>query len=440
MSQSEMFGRLFRKHRTSRGLNQGELADRVGYTGASRHSIVSKIETTAHRDFANPEQVSKLIGALHEERNFTLTEIHQLATTYLRLETLSASGERVHLAIAIGGLAFSSFWSSVVANLAIYAGPWCNLALRTHGEDLGSEQEILRSFVDRAHSLYGVILAPAQGLYRGPSPRQMEIRRDLIRQLQERDVPVVLLDRWLTDADQAALRVHAPVVSMDHYDAGRKAVRKLCEAGHQRIGVLLDLEHDQVQRERCRGAIDEMRAQGIEIDRRLIIYGTAGQQVDPSALGNSPFGFHNARMNAGALVGGREGVPAPTALLCTTSYMTLEAYTAIVRDRRLKIPDQVSLLGFDDVSELRRLGISRVPYRPSDAAQNAFEKIKDYHDPARRAQAHRDHFWYVSYADTDWDIATYEEPGTIRNVGSLVKGGEQLDRGPALARLPDTGR
>jgi hypothetical protein len=87
-----------------------------------------------------------------------------------------------------------------------------------------------------------------------------------------------------------------------------------------------------------------------------------------------------------------------------------------VRDRRLKIPDQVSLLGFDDVSELRRLGISRVPYRPSDAAKNAFEKIKDYHDPARKTQAHRDHFWHVSYADADWDIATYEEPGTVRNI------------------------
>jgi DNA-binding LacI/PurR family transcriptional regulator len=416
MSQNDTFGRLFRRHRTDRDLNQDELADRVGYSGASRHSIVSKVETTARRDFANPEQVSKLIHALHEERKFTLTEIHQLATTYLGLDTLSASGERSHLAMAIGGVAFSSFWSSVVANLAILAGPWYNLVLRTHGEDLGSEQEILRSFIDRAHSLYGVILAPAQGLYRGPSPRQMEIRRELVRQLQEHDVPVVLLDRWLTDADQAALPVHAPVVSLDHYDAGRKAVRKLCEAGHHRIGILLDLEHDQVQRERCRGAVDELQAQGIDLDRRLLVFGTAGQQVDPTALGDSPFGYHNIRMNASAIIEGREGVPSPTALLCTTSYITLDAYTAIVRDRRLKIPDQISLLGFDDVSELRRLGISRAPYRPSDAAHNAFEKIKDYYDPARKAQAHRDHFWHVSYADKDWDIATYEEPGTVRNI------------------------
>ena len=283
-------------------------------------------------------------------------------------------------------------------------------------ERISGANRRLRSFIDRAHSLYGVILAPAQGLYRGPSPRQMEIRRELVRRLQERDVPVILLDRWLPDSDQAALPIRAPVVSLDHYDAGRKAVRKLCEAGHQRIGVLLDLEHDQVQRERCRGAVDELQAQGIEVDRRLIIFGTAGQQVDPAALSNSPFGFHNIRMNANALITGRGGLLPPTALLCTTSYAALEAYTAITRDRGLKIPDQVSILGFDDVSELRRLGISRAPYRPKDAAQNAFEKIKDYHDPARKTQAHRDHFWHVSYADTDWDIATYEEPGTVKNV------------------------
>lgn len=413
MSQSDTFGRLFRKYRIDRDLKQQELADRVGYRGNSRHAIISRIEGALPATFANPEQVSKLLHALHNERNFTLTEIHQLATTYLGLDTLKGAGERSHLAIAIGGLAFSSFWSSVVAHLALHAGSRYHLLLRTHGEDLGSEQEILQSFVDRAHSLHGVILAPAQGLYRGPSPRQTEIRRGLVRQLQERDVPVVLLDRWLTDADQHALRDHAPVVALDHYDAARKAVRKLCEAGHSRIGVLLDLEHDQVQQERHRGAIDEMQAQGMDVDRRLIIFGAAGQQVDRSALGNSPFGFHNVRMNTGALLGRREGHQAPTAILCTTSYATLDAYTAIVRDHGLRIPDQVSLMGFDDVTELRRLGISRVPYKPRDAALHAIDKIHDYHEPARSAQAQRDHFWRVGYADADWGIATYEEPGTI---------------------------
>jgi DNA-binding LacI/PurR family transcriptional regulator len=244
----------------------------------------------------------------------------------------------------------------------------------------------------------------------------MEIRRELARRLQEHDVPVVLLDRWLSDADQAALRIHAPVVSLDHYDAARKAVRKLCEAGHRYIGVLLDLEHDQVQQERRRGVIDELQAQGIDIDRRRIIFGTAGQQVDPSALSKSPFGFHNIRMNADALLGQRQGLPPPTAILCTTSYATLDAYTAITRDHRLTIPDQISLLGFDDVTELRRLGISRVPYRPGDAALYAFEKLNDHHDQSRKTQASHDHFWHVSYADTEWDIATYEEPGTVRNV------------------------
>ena len=416
MSQDETFGRLFQSHRDNRGLTQGELARRVGYTGARRHSIVSRIETTPPDAFANPDQVARLLRALHDERPFTLTEIHQLATTYLGLDTLGARGERLHLAVAIGGIIFSSFWSAVVAALAIHAGPRYNLLLRPHGEDLGSEQEILRAFVDRAHSLYGVILAPAQGLYRGPSLRQMEIRRELIRRLQESGVPVVLLDRWLTDADQRALLQRAPIVSLDHYDAARKAVRKLCEAGHRHIGVLLDVEHDQVQQQRGQGVVDELRAQGIDPDRRLIIHGTAGQKADYSALGDSPFGYHNLRMNASVLLSSRAGVPTPTALLCTTSFATVEAYTAIVRDRRLTIPDEVSLLGFDDIGELRRLGISRVPYSPRDTALYAFDKIEEHHDPLRTSQAHNDHFWKVGYADNDWAIATYEEPGTIKNI------------------------
>ena len=435
MAESDPFGRLLRMHRRERRLNQGDLAERVGYVGASRHAIVSRLETGGRSTLSNPEQVAALIRALHAERRFTLSEIHQLATTYLGLESLGASGARVQLAVAVPGVAFSSFWSSVVANLAIHAGPWHNLMLHTHGEDLDSEREILQSFVDRAHSLYGVIIAPAQGLYRGPSPRRREIRRELIRQLQERDVPVVLLDRWLTEADQAALLVHAPAVSVDHYDAGRKAIRKLCEAGHQRIGVLLDMAHCLTQRERCRGAIDEMHAQGIEVDPRLVVFGTAGPQVDPSALRNSPFGFHNIRMNTKAVVGGRVGFPTPTALLCTTSYVTLEAYTAIVRDCRLRIPDQISLLGFDEVNELRRLGISHAPYKPSDAAEYAFEKIKDYHDPARKKQAHHDHLWKVGYADTDWDIATYEEPGSIKDIRPLRTVGDPQKIRPSTASV-----
>jgi len=414
MHRRERFGRLLQNHRDDRGLTQGELARRVGYTSASRHAIVSRIEALPDGTFANPEQVAGLLQALHGERAFTLTEIHQLAVTYLGLDTLGARSERSHLAVAIGGIAFSSFWSSVIAHLVIHAGSTYNLVLRPHGEDLGSEQDILRSFVDRAHSLYGVILAPAPGLYRGPSARQMMIRRDLIRQLQEADVPVVLLDRWLTDSDQQALLTRAPVVSLDHYDATRKAVRKLCEAGHRHIGVLLDVEHDQVQQQRRQGVLDELQAQGISPDRRLIIFGSAGPNADSTALNDNPFGYHGIRMNAGVLVGGRAGVPTPTAVLCTTSYATIEAYTAIVRDRRLKIPEDISLLGFDDVGELRRLGISRVPYHPRDAAIYAFDKLEEYYDPSRKAHAHRDHLWHVSYTDSDWAIASPEEPGTVK--------------------------
>lgn len=422
MRTGEGFGRLVQQHRDDRGLTQGELARRIGYTGASPHSVVSRIEALPHGTFANPEQVARILQALHDQRPFTLTEIHQMATAYLGLDTMAARSERSHLAIAIGGIAFSGFWSSVIAHLAIHAGSTYNLILCPHGEDLGSEQEILRSFVDRAHSLYGVILAPAQGLYHGPTARQMTIRRDLIRQLQEADVPVVLLDRWLTDSDQRALLTRAPIVSLDHYDAARKAVRKLCEAGHRRIGVLLDLEHDQVQQQRRQGVVDELQAQGISPDRRLIISGSAGPKADSTALSDSPFGYHNIRMNASVLVSGRAGVAAPTALLCTTSYAAIEAYMAIVRDRRLIIPDDISLLGFDDVGELRRLGISRVPYHPRDAAVYAFDKLEEYYDPARKAQAHRDHLWHVSYADADWAIASHEEPGTVK---ALIDPGPQ---------------
>jgi DNA-binding LacI/PurR family transcriptional regulator len=245
------------------------------------------------------------------------------------------------------------------------------------------------------------------------------MRRRLIRELQERGVPVILMDRYLPSADQNAFRAHAPVVSLDHYDAARKAIRRLCEAGHRRIGILLDQEHDIAQQERLRGALDELRAQHIEIDPRLIAYGAAGPQVDSSALGAAPSGFHNVRLNAGALLGQRRGGAPLTALFCTTEYLTLEAYTAIVLDYRLRIPEDMTLLGFDEVRELRRLGISHVPYSPYDLAMFAMDKVRECLDPARKEYAHRDHLWQVGYEDPEWIISTQGQEGSVRDVRGL---------------------
>src|SRR5581483_2091670 len=139
MHRGEAFGRLLQRHRDDRGLTQGELARRVGYKGASRHAIVSRIEALPSGAFANPEQVARLVQALHEARPFTLTEIHQLATAFLGLDTMGSRSERSHLAVAIGGIVFSSFWSNVIAHLTIHAGSTYNLILCPHGEDLGSE-------------------------------------------------------------------------------------------------------------------------------------------------------------------------------------------------------------------------------------------------------------------------------------------------------------
>lgn len=416
LEEGKTFGALLRQHRVQRGLMQGDLAERAGYTGNSRHAIVSKVETAAPGKFADAAQVAKLVQALHEERHFTLTEIHQLATTYLGLDTLSETGERSHLAVAIPGIAYSAFWSAVTASVAMRATQGFSLILRTHGEDFAVEQEILESFLERAHSLAAVVLAPAQGLYKNASSRQSDMRRRLISELQERDVPVILVDRSLPGSDQAALRARAPVVRLDHYDAARKAIRKLCEAGHCRIGILLDTEHDTTQQQRCRGAVDEMRLRGLDVDKRLIAFGTPGPQVDSSALISSPLGFHSIRANAVRILSQQGGADLPTALFCTTEYAALEAYAAIVDDYHLRIPEQISLLGFDDVPALGRLAISHVPYSPYELAAFAMSKVRDYIDPAFRHQAHHDNIWQVGYTAPEWNISVTGGNGTVQDI------------------------
>jgi len=85
----------------------------------------------------------------------------------------------------------------------------------------------------------------------------------------------------------------------------------------------------------------------------------------------------------------------------------------------LRIPEDMTLLGFDDVRELRRLGISHVPYSPNDLAIFAIDKVRDCLDPARKEYAHRDHLWQVSATGPEWTIGNPDQAGSVRDIHGM---------------------
>lgn len=112
------------------------------------------------------------------------------------------------------------------------------------------------------------------------------------------------------------------------------AARHLTESGHRRVGYLRDSHHNPADIERFSGYRRALEAAAIGFEPELV----------DEALDN-PFGGHAAAARLLALP------DPPTAIQCYNDRMAMGAYRAI-RHAGLSIPDDVSVVGFDNQSQI----------------------------------------------------------------------------------------
>ncbi len=138
-----------------------------------------------------------------------------------------------------------------------------------------------------------------------------------------RTVPAVLIGA----ADRAG---QIPSVVPDERQGARDAVLALIAAGHHRIGFVDAADDVPATRGRRAGYEDALHASGIQPDPALM---TSGH--------SEPAGGHSA---ASELLDRNVGA---TAIFCYNDRMAMGVYRA-VNDRGLRIPDDISVVGFDD--------------------------------------------------------------------------------------------
>jgi len=142
-----------------------------------------------------------------------------------------------------------------------------------------------------------------------------------------REAPWVVLDSRTTDARDSW-------VVPDEDGGAYAAVNLLIEAGHQRIGYLMDIHRTPAALERLEGY------------RRAL--SDAGLEYDPGLLAedrDTPFGGHAAAAGLLALP------DRPTGLFCYNDRMAMGAYRA-ARQAGLTVPDDLSVVGFDNQSQI----------------------------------------------------------------------------------------
>ena len=139
----------------------------------------------------------------------------------------------------------------------------------------------------------------------------------------EKGTPLVLLDRCFDE-------VIARSVVVDNYSGSYEAIEHLISHGHRRVAFIQGLPGTYTNNERLRGYRDALTAHGIPVDDELIAGGD--------------FREENGYMETRLLLASSNP---PTALFATSDLITLGALKAI-SEEGLEIPDDVSLIMFDD--------------------------------------------------------------------------------------------
>jgi LacI family transcriptional regulator len=217
-------------------------------------------------------------------------------------------------------------------------------------DDPEAERELAQTFSERG--VDGLIIVPAG-----------DDHSYLLRE-REAGTAIVFVDRppRLLDAD---------TVLTDNADGVGRAVTRLVERGHRRIGYLGDRQRIFTAAERYRGFREALAAHGIEEDAASVRLDLYDSEVAHDAARELLTGSHP-----------------PTALLTGQNLITIGAVHAL---RELGLQHTVALIGFDDLTlaDAVEPGLTVVAQDPVGlgrrAAELVFSRLDGYDGPARNA-------------------------------------------------------
>lgn len=151
----------------------------------------------------------------------------------------------------------------------------------------------------------------------------------LLAELRRLSVPLVVVDPVGTPT------FDTPAIGATNWAGGLSAAEHLLSLGHRRIGVVT-------------GPRDLLCSQA-RLDGYRAALSAAGAGLDDDLLHEGDF-YHESGFKSGEAM--LTSAQPPTAILASSDQMALGVYEA-VRQQGLRVPDDVSVVGFDDLPEVR---------------------------------------------------------------------------------------
>lgn len=146
--------------------------------------------------------------------------------------------------------------------------------------------------------------------------------RQYLEDINQYNIPVVLIDRYFEDTKLS-------YVTTDNYKGSEEAVKKLISYGHTKICCLQGVRSSLPNKRRVAGYIDVMKNMGLENNITVV--------------GND-FSIDNGYLETKLLLNNEER---PTAIFALSNTIGLGVIKAL-KEAKLRIPDDISLISFDN--------------------------------------------------------------------------------------------
>ena len=172
-----------------------------------------------------------------------------------------------------------------------------------------TEVELLKVLVDR--KVDAIIIAPTSD------------RREHIDNVISHGTDVIMVDRYFEDSN-------IPFVTTDNYHGAYEATNFLLDNGHRNIACIQGSTHTMPNIERVQGFSDACNENGVK---------------NPIIVGKS-FSIQNGYLETKLLLASKNN-HIPTAFLCLST-MTLLGVLKALKEANLKVPEDVSIIAFDN--------------------------------------------------------------------------------------------
>lgn len=151
---------------------------------------------------------------------------------------------------------------------------------------------------------------------------------EIVKNMENENVPFVLAMR---DVDQNILEQRIDFVGVDNHRGAVMAMDHLIEMGHSQIALISGPQNTSTGRDRLAGCLYALSKNGIELDNDLVYYGDYTRKC----------GYEKALKII-------KNYPKVTAIFSANDIMAIGVLDALSA-KGLKSPDDMALIGFDDI-------------------------------------------------------------------------------------------